>query len=279
MREKGFYIFCDESIKKGRYYSNFYGGLLIDTKDFEKVNNTLLSKLYDLNIENSELKWSIVNTFGVQNYMEMIDVFFEFVKNNVIKVRIMFTDNRFLAQNLSNEHYKKEYHLLYYQFLKHSFGFSHLYSDIPIDLQFFFDELPDKKEKNDEFKRYIYGLQFLPEWSKSKIVIRKESIYEVDSKKHILLQCLDIVLGAMAFRLNDMHLEKLQDTNRRGKRTIAKEKLYKHINKKIRELRPNFNIGITTGKDGDYLNMFLHPYRHWLFIPRNASYVADDEQE
>ena len=39
------------------------------------------------------------------------------------------------------------------------------------------------------------------------------------------MQCLDIVLGAMAFRLNDMHKEKRPDTNRRGKRTIAKEKL------------------------------------------------------
>ncbi|MDY3511503.1 hypothetical protein PG585_10695, partial [Riemerella anatipestifer] len=58
----GFYIFCDESIKKGKYYSNFYGGLLIDKNDFEKANNLLLSSLRDLNIENSELKWSSVNT-------------------------------------------------------------------------------------------------------------------------------------------------------------------------------------------------------------------------
>ena len=34
---KGFYIFCDESLKKGKYYSNFYGGLLIDKKDFERL--------------------------------------------------------------------------------------------------------------------------------------------------------------------------------------------------------------------------------------------------
>jgi hypothetical protein len=33
---KGFYIFCDESLKKGKYYSNFYGGVLIDKSEFEK---------------------------------------------------------------------------------------------------------------------------------------------------------------------------------------------------------------------------------------------------
>jgi hypothetical protein len=52
----GFYIFCDESLKRGKYYSNFYGGILIDKIDFEKVKNVLLSKVQDLEIENSEQK-------------------------------------------------------------------------------------------------------------------------------------------------------------------------------------------------------------------------------
>ena len=273
---KGFYIFCDESLKKGKYYSNFYGGLLINKEDFQKVNNALLSKLQDLNVENSELKWSIVNTFSLNHYIQMMDVFFEFIKANVIKVRIMFTDNRFLAKDLSKEHHDKEYHLLYYQFLKHAFGLKYIYSDIPIDLEIFFDELPDTKIKNDEFKKFVYGIQFIPDFYDSKIQIRKESIYEVDSKKHILMHCLDIVLGAMAFRLNDMHKEKRPDTNRRGKRTIAKEKLYKHINKKIREIRSNFNIGISTGIDGDHQNRFIHAYRHWLFIPSSSRYYDEN---
>ena len=142
---KGFYIFCDESLKKGKYYSNFYGGLLINKEDFQKVNNALLSKLQDLNVENSELKWSIVNTFSLNHYIQMMDVFFEFIKANVIKVRIMFTDNRFLAKDLSKEHHDKEYHLLYYQFLKHAFGLKYIYSDIPIDLKIFLMNFPTQK--------------------------------------------------------------------------------------------------------------------------------------
>ncbi len=43
-----------------------------------------------------------------------------------------------------------------------------------------------------------------------------------------------IVLGAMAFRLNNGHKEKPVGQNRRGKRTIAKEKLYKFIYSRIR---------------------------------------------
>lgn len=91
------------------------------------------------------------------------------------------------------------------------------------------------------------------------------------------MQCLDVVLGAMSFRLNDQHKERPDGTFRRGKRTIAKEKLYKHINKKIRETRANFNIGITTGIDGNYQNLFFHPYRHWLFIPSSSSIESGDD--
>lgn len=273
----GFYIFCDESLKKGKYYSNFYGGLIIDKIEFEKVKNALTSRVQDLEIENSELKWGNVNTFKLEQYKSIIDTFFEFIKANVIKVRIMFTDNRFIANNLTKEHHDNQYHILYYHFLKLAFGLKFLNSDIPIDLEIFFDKLPDSDKKNEQFKNYIYGIQFLPEFTEAKILIKKDSIYEVDSKKHILMQCLDVVLGAMAFRLNDLHKEKPEGAKRRGKRTLAKEKLYKHINKKIRETRANFNIGITTGIDGDYQNIFFHPYRHWLFIPSSKTVESGDD--
>lgn len=274
---EGFYIFCDESLKKGKYYSNFYGGVLIDKSEFEKVKNAITSKVQDLQIENSELKWGNVNTYKLQQYKEVIDVFFEFIKANVVKIRIMFTDNRFIAKNLTQEHHENQYHILYYHFLKLAFGLKYIVSDIPLDLEIFFDKLPDSDKKNHQFKNYIYGIQFLPEFSDSSIIIKKASISEVDSKKHILMQCLDVVLGAMSFRLNDLHKEKPEGASRRGKRTLAKEKLYKHINKKIRETRANFNIGITTGVDGDYQNLFLHPYRHWLFIPSSKSIESGDD--
>lgn len=54
------------------------------------------------------------------------------------------------------------------------------------------------------------------------------------------------------------------------KRTIAKEKVYNHINKRIRLIYPNFNIGITTGKKDNIENILLMPYRHWEFKSKNA---------
>ncbi|WP_375579040.1 DUF3800 domain-containing protein [Marivirga tractuosa] len=271
-KPKGFYIFCDESVKKDRYFSNFYGGVLLTKEDFQFVNNALKSKVIDLNLEDSELKWSNINTYRVESYCEVMEVFFTAISNGLIKMRVMFTDNRFIPTNLKEGQNKLEYQLLYYQFIKNIFGFRYLQSDYPLDLELYFDVLPDNRKKNKQFKNFIYGIQFLPELRNANLAIKRESIYEVDSKKHIILQCTDIVLGAIAFRLNRHHKDKPTNSYRRGKRTIAKEKVYKFINQKIREIRPNFNIGISTGIDHDPLNRFTHPYRHWLFIPKEHEY-------
>lgn len=99
--------------------------------------------------------------------------------------------------------------------------------------------------------------------------MNRQQIAEVNSKDHVLMQCLDVVLGAMAFRLNNKHLAKPPGALRRGKRTIAKEKLYKHISTRIRQIYPNFNVGESTGLQGNAANRWKHPYRHWKLIPKN----------
>jgi hypothetical protein len=129
------------------------------------------------------------------------------------------------------------------------------------------DQLPDNREQNAQFKAYLLGLNNNPHFRRARIRFQADQIAEVESHHHVLLQCLDVVLGAMAFRLNDKHKEKPLGERRRGKRTIAKEKLYKHLLKRIRRLYPNFNIGETTGKGGDWENLWRHPYRHWKFVP------------
>jgi len=63
------------------------------------------------------------------------------------------------------------------------------------------------------------------------MLIPEDQIAEVKSHNHVLLQCVDIVLGAIQFRLNDLHKVTPEGKWRRGKRTIAKEKLYKMINR------------------------------------------------
>lgn len=57
---------------------------------------------------------------------------------------------------------------------------------------------------------------------------------------------MDVILGAICFKLNEKDKLKTEGENKVGKRTLLKLKLYKHINVRIREVYPNFNIGITT---------------------------------
>ena len=69
-----------------------------------------------------EIKWQKVNTFHLERYKKIMDVFFRLIKQNKIKLRIMFTQNANVAKNLQTHHVENEYFLLYYQFFKHSFG-------------------------------------------------------------------------------------------------------------------------------------------------------------
>ncbi len=264
-----FYIYCDESVKKGKYFSDFYGGVLVNENDFETIKNALDAKCAELAMF-EEIKWTKTNVFQLENYRQIMDVFFEYIKANKLKIRIMFTQNRYAATDLTHYQKQHKYHLLYYQFLKHAFGLKYIGEALQkeeIHLELFFDRLPDKEEKNEEFKNRIWELQSIPTFTHSKIKIEKDAVMEVDSKKHILLQCLDVILGAMAFRLNQKHKEIPEGAKRRGRRTIAKEKLYKHIHAHIREIYPNFNIGTSTGIE-EPEDIWFQQYRHWRFLPK-----------
>lgn len=190
---------------------------------------------------------------------------------NKVKMRIMFQQNSVsdkVTSNFTKEEHEESYFKLYYQFIKHAFGLK--YSNKlgeEINIRLFFDQFPDKKEKIERFKEFIYRLQFSDDFMDANLKIRYDDIVEVVSHDHVILQCADIVTGAIFFKLNKLNLEKNPETNRRGKRTIAKENLYKHIYRRICEIRPRFNIGVSTSIDGDSYNRWEYPYQHWLFTP------------
>jgi hypothetical protein len=263
-------IWCDESDSKGQYYSNFYGGVLVKSKDVAYVQSKLVVAKTENNLF-GEIKWQKVSTNYLDKYINVINVFFDLIDQSLIKCRIMFTHNRLTAKKLSDYQKNHEFFLLYYQFIKHAFGLPlSNKTNEDINLRLYFDRLPDTKEKCEQFKGYIKGLDNNKDFRKNHIKIKEENIAEVISHQHILIQFLDIVLGSMAFKLNEKHKEVDEKTGRRGKKTIAKEKLYKHINSRITNIYPGFNIGITTGLKNDIENVWKHNYRHWCFKSKDA---------
>jgi len=269
---KEYILYADESISNGKYYSNFYGGALIRSDHLRLCQEELFKIKKKLKI-GAEIKWSKVSKSYLEKYKKFTNKILDLVAENKIKFRIMFMQNATVPVGLSADDKELEYYKLYYQFIKHAFGFQYIDSNEQIRLRIYLDKLPEMKERNKRFKSYISSLEKNPDFRRAGIKIPEDQIAEIDSKKHILLQSVDVILGAMAFRLNDKHKRKKPGSNRRGNRTIAKEKLYKFIRSKIsEEIYKNINIGITTGIQGDITNRWKHPYRHWKFEPKNHKF-------
>lgn len=275
MANTNFILYCDESAKKGRYYSNFYGGALVNAKHKSEIEELLKCKCGELNVF-SELKWTRITDNYLNKYIEFINLYFDLITENKIKIRIMFTQNALRATNLTEYHEENRYFLLYYQFIKHAFGLQYADASNGEELKLItiLDELPEKIDRCIAFRGYLNSLEKYPPFRKRGWKIPESDIADVDSKDHIILQGLDIILGAIQFRLNDKHKEKIEGSRFRGKRTIAKEKLYKELSRRIRGLYPNFNIGISTGKPNGPMDRWSHPYRHWCFVPNEREYIG-----
>jgi Protein of unknown function (DUF3800) len=270
LEEREYILFCDESDRDGEFFSSFYGGLLVGATQYQPVTDRLNVEKRKLNLH-QEVKWRKVTEIYLPKYESLMHAFFDELEAGRVKIRIMFRQNAQQPTGLTAEQKELSYWLLYYQFVKHAFGFDLMpRREEETHLRLFFDRFPDTTEKSARFKGFIEALAALPGFRKVGLKIRRHDIAEIDSHDHVLLQCLDIVLGAICFRLNDKHKKKPRGLRLRGSRTIAKEKLYKLINQRICRIKPNFNIGVTTG-GGPQCRWELS-YCHWKFVPSIHNY-------
>ncbi len=264
-------IYCDESVGRGEYFSNFYGGILVESSDLAAVISNLQNKKDTLGLT-GELKWQGVTPSVGPRYRDMMDALFDELEAGRAKIRIMFTQNQHVPV-LTREQRETRYHRLYFQLVKHAFGLQ--YAGRPgeqTNIRILLDKMPATAEQVAVFRSCLAALSRRPEFRRARVVIREDQIAEIDSKKHILSQCLDVVLGAMAFRLNDRHKVKPPGSRIRGKRTREKEQVYRHIRARIAVLYPRFNIGTSTGQQGSPASKWEHPYRHWKLVPKDFEY-------
>lgn len=268
MPKRHYTIFCDESAHKGRYYSNFYGGALVKSEDRQAIEAVLRAKQAELNIS-GEMKWTKITKNYQDKYIEFISTYFDFIQSGRIKVRIMFTHNYKKALNLSEDHKDNQYFILYYQMIKHAFGFPYCNPNTldRVYVSCCLDQIPHTKAKLEKFRDFISSIENTTQYHGRNIYFPRKAIADVNSHEHSILQGLDIILGSMHFRLNDLHKEKPEGQRLRSKRTVAKENVYKEINRQIRTLYPNFNIGVSTGCLNGQIDRWAHPYRHWCFLP------------
>ena len=260
------FIWLDESDRHGEYYSNFYGGILVHSRHYREVIERMRTIVQEVGIVD-EIKWQKVNRYHYEKYVRLVDELFNLAKEDKLKIRIFFRHNQYAPLRLSPEERKADYPMLYYQFIKYAFGLPYAEKGELDSLTLYLDEIPLRQNDRDEFIFHLRGLAKDPMLKKKGLKIADDGIVEVDSKQHLPLQFMDVILGAICFKLNEKDKLKSEGENKVGNRTLLKLKLYKHINARIREIYPNFNIGITTPIRVPS-DSWRQVYRHWSFIPK-----------
>lgn len=260
------FIWFDESDRHGEFYSNFYGGILIPSHYLREVMERMRTIVDEVGI-NDEIKWQKVNIYHFEKYVKLVDGLFDLAKEEKLKIRIFFRHNQYSALRLTTEEKKADYQMLYYQFIKYAFGLPYANNDSIQSLTLYLDEIPLRRIERDDFISHLRSLSKDPVLKGKGLTIAEDGIVEVNSKNHLPLQFMDVILGAMCFKLNEKDKLKQEGENKIGQRTLLKLKLYKHINSRIREIYPNFNIGVTTPIRVPS-DTWTQVYRHWSFIPK-----------
>lgn len=97
-----YYIWTDESDSTGKYYANFYGGILIRSEHYEEVLLRLSNVVKDVGLEAEEIKWQKVNEYTEERYKRIIDVLFDLLGEGKAKIRIFFRHRQDLQEKESD---------------------------------------------------------------------------------------------------------------------------------------------------------------------------------
>ncbi|MBM7342706.1 DUF3800 domain-containing protein [Pantoea coffeiphila] len=269
-------IFADEAWTHGtpppNRYHCFFGGIFGLESDVDRLQ-TELTKIKMRNGITQEVKWSNVSPENVTYYHELIDCIKNHILNNNIKYRQMFRDRVYHPVPLPEQAPQSELDiqfLVYYQYLKHSFGCEYL----PIDPDGTTILIRLDGHSSERHKTSLTNyLEALPaQWKRADITVNVT--YE-NSKNSIRLQVCDLLMGAAGYYGNKFHLRR--QNNRRGmtKKQKIKHEMSSYIYNSFREIdkisrgSKAFNWFESTGTSGDKRNRLDHCLRIWKFIPEN----------
>lgn len=254
-------------------FHRFYGGAMVRADKRQGIVADLAALRSELGLV-GELKWRRVSPTNWERVAFMLDAFLEFVDARDITLRYMWLDRLFYnAGALTEYHAEYGYYILYYFFLIYGFGLP--YHDLDeVRVEFFPDQLPKDEQKRAEFMTFLRHCHTANVF-KGRSPFRIIDVGDVDSRKHVLLQCVDVIIGAVGFRLNRFH-ERLQANRRRAPGTRAKLALYERIRDHLGAIDMAergglaFSVGVSTGTGLDYDARWRNKFRQWNFRQRGA---------
>jgi hypothetical protein len=156
--ESEYWIFCDESIQSVPKFSHFFGGAIVPAVRHAGIENRLRVLKAEIGFLH-ELKWQRVSEQWLEGHEEMMNGFFDLLRQGEIRMRVMFSGNRVIPDGLSRAERDDGYFKLYYQFIKHAFGLRYIPPrENGTRLRLHFDQFPHTREKVQPFKGFIGAL-------------------------------------------------------------------------------------------------------------------------
>lgn len=184
-------IYCDESHPMQNDGEDFMvlGALICKESDYQAIFQKISEIKKNNNIDDKfEFKWQKINKKQYKAYSELISYLAE-VKNLYVKINVAL-GKRILSFNGEEHSYNTWYHRMYYLMLKNYIRY-HI-----------------QKGENNKYYLYIdkkdthssYNYQRIAS-SLCKCFRSKDSFlaHDCNSKEHILIQCTDVIIGAVSY--------------------------------------------------------------------------------
>jgi hypothetical protein len=276
MASRSFVVYADESNTHDRTLAHrqFYGGCLLRAEDRDTIAGELESATRGLGIL-GEMKWRKVRPYNADRVLRVVNTFFDMVEDRRVRFRVMWLPHPMETELMGSRYGDYGYYLLYYFFLVAGFGLPRHDEDGEVLVEFFPDTLPDEPEKKRRFVELLMEAGCSVRYG-GRAPFRVVRVADVDSKKHVLMQCCDVVIGAMAFLMNGRHLE------RRGDGTVAegtrvRARFARHVVERIAGMHRlqsggasaySLTPSTTTNRGAPNASHWRLPYRQWCFSSR-----------
>ncbi len=268
-----FLIYADEAWTQSHIYSEnryhcFFGGFFATSKEFKQFEKKL-NLLQKQHKQSKEIKWGNISKENLNFYNDIIILVNDFLcENEFSKYRQFFMDKHHEYQGLQSSVLDSQFKM-YYQFLKHSFGFQFIpYQNV--EIVFFLDTHSSQQHKE---KLKEFSINFPRILNRNDI---KVEIKFIDSKRSKILQVCDLLMGAAGYYGNAIYERKVNGKRRMTKHQKLKRdfgkttyNMLRNIDAKFRNTKA-FNWFETTGTDGTKANHFHHKLRIWKFIPNDS---------
>jgi hypothetical protein len=246
----------------------FYGGALLRSSERPRIENELLALKAQRGLH-GEIKWSLTTPARAERFGALVDRFLDFVEYGDVKLRYMWLDQRRQDTTaLSEWHREYGFYILYYYFVVFGFGLPWHNERDAVGIEFFPDTLPDEPQKRREFRDFLLRAHNARRF-RQRAPFRVTNVAAVDSTKHIILQCVDVIIGAVGYKLNKQY--KAKRGGKRSRSSVAKIELWERILDRLGAIdmgergTRSFAVGVNTGTGPEALNRWQHKFRQWDF--------------